>query len=61
MKTWVLMGNEELRLKEVPVPEPAVDEILVKVKAASICNRTDLVAFMYNEKPTEHFGYLRMT
>lgn len=57
MKTWVLAGNEKLILKEVPVPKPGADEILVRVKAASICNRTDLVAFMYNEKPTEYFGY----
>ena len=57
MKTWVLAGVEKLELREVPVPEPDVDEILVRVKAASICNRTDLVAFMYNEKPVEFFGY----
>lgn len=57
MKTWVLVGNERLQLKEVPRPTPREDEILVKVKAASICNRTDLVAFMYNEKPIEYFGY----
>ncbi len=30
-----------LRLQEVPVPEPGPDEVLVKVKAASICG-TDL-------------------
>jgi len=57
MKTWILVGNERLQLKEVPCPNPQEDEILVKVKASSICNRTDLVAFMYNEKPTEYFGY----
>jgi threonine dehydrogenase-like Zn-dependent dehydrogenase len=56
MKTWVLVGNEKLRLTEVPVPQPQANEMLIKVKAASICNRTDLVAFMYNEKPTEYFG-----
>ncbi len=57
MKTWVLVGNEKLELKEIPIPNPGADEILVRVKAASICNRTDLVAFMYNEKPVEFFGY----
>lgn len=57
MKTWILAGNERLQLKKVPVPIPRADEILIKVKAVSICNRTDLVAFMYNEEPIEFFGY----
>lgn len=57
MRTWILAGNERLQLKEVPVPVPGAGEILVKVNAVSICNRTDLVAFMYNEKPIEFFGY----
>ena len=57
MKTWLLTGNEKLELREVPIPSPGVGQILVRVKAASICNRTDLVAFLYNEKPVEFFGY----
>lgn len=57
MKTWVLDGNEKLKLKDVPIPSPEADEILVKVKATSICNRTDLVAFLYNQNPIEFFGF----
>ena len=36
------LGREPgLRLEEVPVPEPALDEVLVEVEAASVCG-TDL-------------------
>ncbi len=37
MKAWVLHDVNDLRLEEVPVPEPAGKEVLVKVKAAGIC------------------------
>src|SRR4029079_11942781 len=37
-----------LRLDEVPVPEPAADEVLVEVETASICG-TDLHIFGWDE------------
>ncbi len=37
-----LFFDNELSIKEIPVPEPAVGEVLVKVLCSAICN-TDLV------------------
>lgn len=37
MKVVQLLGKGKLKLQEVPIPEILEDEILVKVKAASIC------------------------
>lgn len=37
MKAVQLLGKETLRLTEVPVPEIGDDELLLKVRAASIC------------------------
>ncbi|MDR7313805.1 NAD(P)H-quinone oxidoreductase [Brevibacillus nitrificans] len=36
-------GPEELKIMEVPIPTPAVGELLVRVKAGAI-NRTDIIA-----------------
>jgi propanol-preferring alcohol dehydrogenase len=46
MKAWVLdkpapVGSRPLVLTDVPIPQPADDEVLVKVHACGIC-RTDL-------------------
>lgn len=57
MKSWFLVGNEKLELRDVQWPSPGDNEVLVKNKAVGICNRTDLVAYMYNSDPTERFGY----
>lgn len=57
MKSWFLVGNEKLEFRNVQWPVPGDDEVLVKNKAIGICNRTDLVAYMYNNDPTERFGY----
>lgn len=45
MKALQLFGKQDIRLAELPKPEIAADEILLKVKAASICG-TDVR--MYN-------------
>ena len=37
MKAIQLLGKEKIRLSEVPVPEISDDEVLMKVRAASIC------------------------
>jgi len=37
MKTWVLLAPEQLELREVPDPEPAPREAVVRVRAAGIC------------------------
>ena len=43
MKALVLKGIRDMSLKEVPIPEPKVDEVLIKVAAAAICH-TDFAA-----------------
>ena len=37
MKAAVFEGNGVFGVKEVPVPAPAVKEVLVKIEAGSIC------------------------
>lgn len=44
MKAVVLSGKEDLKLKEVPIPQIREDEVLVKVKSCGICG-TDIHAF----------------
>ena len=41
MKAAKLFGKEDLRVVETPVPEITADEMLIKVKAATVCG-TDL-------------------
>ncbi|WP_446721505.1 zinc-dependent alcohol dehydrogenase family protein [Methylobacterium sp. DCY52] len=45
MRRWVLsgFGRENLRLEEVPIPDPEPGEVLVKVAAASLNYRDKLV------------------
>src|ERR1700756_2580569 len=37
MKAAFLPGNSEVEIKEVPVPEPGHGEVLLQVKASTIC------------------------
>ena len=37
MKAWVLHAPGDIRFEDVPVPEPAEEEVLVKVKVCGIC------------------------
>jgi len=34
-------GNE-LAIREIPIPRPSADEVLVKINVATVCARTDL-------------------
>lgn len=47
-------------LLEVPVPEPGVGEVLVRVHAASVCG-TDLHIFAWNDWASTRFGSLPRT
>ena len=41
MKAWILTETEKLELKEIPVPVPEKDQVLVKIDRACICNGSD--------------------
>ncbi len=41
MKAWILTEPENLELKEVSVPVPAENQVLVKIDRACICNGSD--------------------
>lgn len=41
MKAWILTQPEKLELKEIPVPVPAENQVLVKIDRACICNGSD--------------------
>ena len=41
MKAVVYRGKDDLRLEEIPVPEPGAGEMLLRVDACGICP-TDL-------------------
>ena len=61
MKAAVLYGKEDLRMEQVPIPEPAEGEILVRVGAALTCG-TDLKVYRrgYHAimlKPPMPFGH----
>jgi len=45
MKAAYLMGPQMLGIRDIPLPEPAEGEILVRIKAALTCG-TDLKAFL---------------
>lgn len=44
MKALVFHGKEDIRYEEVPTPQPKKGEVLIKVKAVSICG-SDLAGF----------------
>ncbi|WP_344262720.1 zinc-binding alcohol dehydrogenase family protein [Streptomyces sodiiphilus] len=41
MRAWVVSGPGRLDAVELPVPQPAADELLVRIRACGVC-RTDL-------------------
>lgn len=45
MKAAVIHGPGDLRVEERAIPEPAAGELLVRTRAASICNATDVHIF----------------
>ncbi len=49
MRAWVLTGPGELALMNVPVPEPASDEVLIRIDVMCICNGSDPEIFHGHE------------
>lgn len=59
MRAVVLLGPGQLSLRELPVPEPGPDEVVVKVHSALTCG-TDLKAFVRGHPkmpPPTRFGH----
>ena len=48
MKAWVLHDIGDIRYEEVPMPEPAAGEVLIRVGAAGICG-SDIPRYMIPE------------
>ena len=46
MKALRLHGNKDIRLEDIPVPEPGVGEARIKVTYSSIC-ATDIEEWQY--------------
>ena len=44
MKAALLFGKEDLRVQDMPVPQVAAGELLLRVKAAAVCG-TDIRMF----------------
>ncbi len=62
MRSWQLVGQSQIELQDLPVPEPGEDQVLIRVMACSICSRTDLVYYKYcglkpHCQPGGHFGH----
>ncbi len=41
MRAWVLVGPSNLAVQHVPIPEPGIDEVLIKIDVMCICNGSD--------------------
>ncbi|MBM7168586.1 zinc-binding dehydrogenase [Streptomyces sp. G44] len=49
MRRYELVGRRDIRLAtDVAVPEPGPLEVLVRVRACTVCNRSDLAYFHYH-------------
>lgn len=58
MRSYQLLGAENIELQDIPTPEPDAGEVRVRVQACSVCSRTDLVYYLYcGIKPHCHAGH----
>ena len=55
MKAVVYRGKDDLRLEEIPIPEPGAGEMLVRVDACGICP-TDLKKVDPHLGPVDEIG-----
>lgn len=49
MRAWVFTEAKKMRLEEVPLPEPAANEVLVKTGAVGICGSD--ISYYYGHSP----------
>lgn len=59
MKAIRLLGKDKVELQEIPVPEISENELLIKVKAASICG-TDVRMFKNGYKEVSEYNPLTL-
>lgn len=52
MKAALFYGGRDIRVEELPVPEPGPDEVLVRVRSAGVCG-SDLHNYRGNRPPTQ--------
>ena len=53
-QAWLMGKGGPWGIKEVPIPEPGPGEVLIKMKASSICNQTDLNTIRALHVPHDH-------
>ena len=53
MKEVVIIGPKQFEVREVPVPKPADNEVLIQMKAAGVCG-SDVHQFL-GENPNRAF------
>ena len=46
MKAAVIRGTQQIRVEDVPTPEPGPNQVLVKIKYSAICG-SDVHRFQY--------------
>ena len=50
MKAAIYKGKQQLRIEQIPTPEPGPGQVLVKIKYCAICG-TDVHGFLYDVVP----------
>jgi len=47
MKSWHLCGKENIKIVDIPIPEPGQGEVQIRVQACGICSHSDLCYYLY--------------
>jgi len=53
MKAMVLVAKDTFELQDLPIPDPAPEEVVVRVEASAICNTTDTKVKEADDPTTE--------
>lgn len=57
MRAWLVIKPKQMELKNIPVPEPGADEVLVKTLAMCLCNGSDPGIYNGHEAYTPPFVF----